>query len=146
MNFNDFATFARPSRLERNIDKRSDADFLENAVHGKNSRLLLFWKGMPMVDNQTNPVFLLPEKELIKTLGTRVYLGSCNGTDYFAGDITRENTPLTVNVVENRLFDPSQYQHPDFPEYYFKGLRMLLTSLKEYGASFWVSIGKALLG
>ena len=146
MNFNDFATFARPSRLERKIYKRSDADFLENTVLKKESRLLLFWKGMPMVDKQTNPVFLIPEKVLVDTLGTRVFLGSCDGIDYFAGDITRENTPLTVNVLENRLFDPSQYHHPDFPEYYFKGLRMLLPYLQESLLAELLAIGKALLG
>ncbi len=143
---NDFVTFASPSHLERNIEKRSDAGFLENVIHQKESRLLLFWKGMPLVDKQSNPVFLESSKKLVESIGNRVFLGTCEGIEYFAGDITRENTPLTINVIENRLFDTNKYQHPDFPKYDFQNLRMLLPILKESLLAELLATGKALLG
>ncbi len=146
MKLEDYVTFAAPSQLERNIEKRTDADFTENSLHHKESRLVLFWKGMPMVDNQSSPVFLEPNRKLVESLNSKVFLGTCVGIDYFAGDITRENSPPPNNVAENSLFDSKQYQHPDFPDYGFTNLRMLLPTLHNPHIAELMATGKALLG
>lgn len=146
MSLYDFVTFASPTRLERNIEKRSDADNLAIVNHSKKSRLLLFWKGMPMVDHRCTPVFLEPSKLALQTLETIVFIGTNEGTDYFAGDITKKKSPLTTTVVENRLFDPGQYSHPDYPNFVFRNLRMLLPTLKDSLLAELLATAKALLG
>ena len=146
MKLEDFVTFAGPSRLDRDMDKRSDERIIETLIHQKESRLLLFWQGMPLVDQQSKLVFLVPSSQLVASLGTRVFLGTCEGTDYFAVDISGKHTPLTSNVVEDRLFDQKKYQHPDFPDYDFQNLRMLLPSIKDSLMAELLATGKALLG
>ena len=146
MKLEEFVTFAAPSRLDRNIEKRTDTNFVENFLHRKQSRLVLFWKGMPMVDNRSNPVFVEPNRKLVESLNTKVFLGTCEGFDYFAGEITSENSPRTINVVESSLFDSKHYKHSDFPDYGFTNLRMLLPTLCDPLIAELIATGKALLG
>lgn len=146
MEINEYVTFANPSQLERKRDKLEDKDLLNHGLRGKDSRVLLFWQGMPMVDSQSIPVFLEPKPKILDFLPTRVFLGTNSGIDYYAGEITLQSTSQPNVVAKPTLFDTKIYQHPDFPNYQFQNLRILLPLLGESLNAELLATSKALLG
>ncbi len=112
--------------LDRAGHLRADIDTL---LSKRNARFLPFWRGKPLIDQNSNLVWLNRRDPLFDDASDAlVFLGMADTTPHFALDLS--NWPGPENEPEPGFFDPNLTHHPSQPEGHdFADLRSLIAAL-----------------
>lgn len=125
------------SALDRAAERRGEAQALANVPA---ARMILFWRGKPMLVDDTL-VRVAPDHPVLKDAAPeRVFLGDDEGVLTFAAELTQW-VPVNVNEAElNTFLDPSLQHHPALPnDHAFSELRAHMTVLSPRDAELAAS-------
>ena len=93
------------------------------------ARVLLLWRGRPLLGNGTGLAFVASDHGLARTVATAILLGVEAGGAVFAQDIS-DWVPAEPTAQEAGYFDTSVQRHPDLPAaQMFHELRAVMASL-----------------
>ena len=132
------------SGFNRAAELRADPSPL---LSSPKARTILFWRGKPLVGNNTPELARLPldHPALSACSGLKVFLG-LDGEDakpVFACDISSWQAPDLDAVEMKQFFDQSENSHPDLPEHKFVELRGVMAQFSAQDAEL-AATGRAL--
>lgn len=123
--------------LERAAHLRGDPEALAGAWRGRSARLLLLWKGKPLIlrgaDGRPQRLALLATDHPLAAgcLAEAVFLGQDpEGAPFFAAALNNWEPDAAEMPALGSFLDPSEQQHPELPEdHVFAELRRIMTAL-----------------
>lgn len=115
------------SGLDRAAEERGAA---ERHAKDPDARILLFWKGKPMLAGD-GLVRVAPDHTVLNDASTdRVFLGRDDGVFTFAAELVDWEPEDVDEAALNTFLDPSLQHHPAFPkDHLFSELRAHMTQL-----------------
>ena len=115
------------SGLDRAAECRRHPGQLADLWQG--ARVLLMWRGRPLIDAGAALAFLDSDHALAGSVGTAIFLGRQDGVGVFAQDISAW-VPDDPTAQQAGFFDTSVQRHPDLPAaQMFHELRAVMASL-----------------
>lgn len=140
------------SGLNRAAEVRGDETALSQLKANPEARAVLYWRSKPLFVN--NPIgsevlslakLPLDHPVLQVAKSDPILLGVDDGASYFAYDVSAWQPEEVDEAALAGFFDPSQQQHPDFPDdHLFAELRAVMTRIDARDAEL-AATGKSIL-
>lgn len=123
--------------LNRSAEMRTNPDALNTLRTDQTTRYIVLWRGKPLVDanNGSDIIYLAPNHPLIAATGQDLFLGTSEGSAYFAKDISSWGPDdLDVDAMQQFLDQTTQHHPLAQDGHDFCELRTVMAQLSPFKA------------